>query len=195
MKVFYMSRKLETGDGLCPDENKYLSRVDPFIRALERSEDCFYSMILQGKYLYSVFRHSGLNEEEADYAKWAAEAVFEYVRRREFPNSVSRLGCNVYYDAPEDARQIFRSLGEGSEKAVQMYLYEVELDEKRPTYYDRSIFRMAYEILGENQDLNKAIQTARRYFAGKRTSTPLLELLSEKQAIILTEAEELHQES
>jgi len=186
MKVYYLGKSLKVGDTIVPDNNSCLSHVDPFIRALGHSEDCFYAMVLQGKYMHSVFQHSGLDMAWTDYARWATEAVFEYIRRKEFPNCISRLRCNFYYNHQEEAKALLRrNDGQAPEEEGLVQVYEIELDEKRPVYYDRSIFDMAYEIMGDTQELDKVLRTARRYFAGKHTESPMLELLSEKTATVM----------
>ena len=80
---------------MTPDYRRSRPLVAPFLEALERGEDCFYGMVLNGAYLYAVLGKSGLREW-ADYAKWAAEAVFEHVRKTEFPAAYSRLTSHFF---------------------------------------------------------------------------------------------------
>ena len=54
---------------MTPDYRRSRPLVAPFLEALERGEDCFYGMVLNGAYLYAVLGKSGLREW-ADYAKW-----------------------------------------------------------------------------------------------------------------------------
>lgn len=88
MEVYHISQSLQLGDTLTPDYEKLYQLAEPFLQGLERGLDCFTAMVLQGKYLYAVMSRSGLRYW-ADYAKYATEAVFEFVRRREFPQSYS----------------------------------------------------------------------------------------------------------
>ena len=96
MEVYHISQSLQLGDTLTPDYEKLYQLAEPFLQGLERGLDCFTAMVLQGKYLYAVMSRSGLRYW-ADYAKYATEAVFEFVRRREFPQSYSRLGCAYFF--------------------------------------------------------------------------------------------------
>ena len=91
MIVYHMSETLKLGDRLEPDHQRTEALSRPFIQALERSEDCFYAMMLTGKYMFAVLDKSGLREW-ADYAKWCTEAIFEYVRQREF--QIEKIGLN-----------------------------------------------------------------------------------------------------
>ena len=54
MILYHMSQTLKLGDEMKPDYQKNMKLVQPFIQALEQSEDCFYGMVLNGKYLYAV---------------------------------------------------------------------------------------------------------------------------------------------
>ena len=54
MKLYHMSQTLQLGNTLTPDYESNMALVQPFIQALEQSTDCFYGMILNGKYLYAV---------------------------------------------------------------------------------------------------------------------------------------------
>ena len=77
MILYHMSQTLKLADTLTPDHQKNISLVQPFVQALERSLDCFYAMVLNGKYLYAVLGKFKL-WEWSDYAKWATEGAFEY---------------------------------------------------------------------------------------------------------------------
>ena len=80
MILYHMSQTLKLGDELTPDYQKNMTLVQPFVQALEQSPDCFYGMVLNGKYLYAVLGKFKL-WEWSDYAKWATEGAFEYVRK------------------------------------------------------------------------------------------------------------------
>ena len=92
MILYHISQTLRIGDELVPGKQKLSELAEPFAQGLERSRDCFCAMLLSGKYMYAVMNRSGLREW-ADYAKWATEGLFEYVRRSAFPEAVSRLNC------------------------------------------------------------------------------------------------------
>lgn len=195
MKVYHMSQTLKPGDTMRPDHMRCAGLAMPFVQALERSEDCFYAMVFQGKYLYSIFDHSRLSVEWLDYAKWATEGIFEFVRRKRFPDSVSRLKCNYFYDDLEAVKVLFRyDWGGEPEEAERVHIYELELEEDTPQYFDMRIFDEAYEAMEKRQDLSEALRCAERYFAGERTTDPVLELLSDKPVVIIEDMEWLHRE-
>lgn len=106
MKAYHMSETLRAGDTLEADHQELESLVEPFIQALEHNVDCFYGMVLNGRYLYAVLRKSGL-QEWSDYVKWSVEGVFEFIRRTEFPEAISRLKCNYFYDDLENVRRLY----------------------------------------------------------------------------------------
>ncbi len=129
------------GDALVPDHQGCAALAQPFTQALERGMDCFDSMALTGKYLYAVLRRSGLREW-SDYAKWAAEGAFEYVRRRDFPHRPSRLGCNYFYSDLSSSKRLFEyDWGEASpEERAAVRLLEVELEDEHPARLDMSLY-------------------------------------------------------
>ena len=51
MILYHMSDTLKLGDEMTLDFKKTMSLAQPFVQALEQSEDCFYAMVLNGKYL------------------------------------------------------------------------------------------------------------------------------------------------
>ena len=68
MKLYHMSQTLQLGNTLTPDYESNMALVQPFIQALEQSTDCFYGMVLNGKYLYAVLGKFRL-WEWSNYAK------------------------------------------------------------------------------------------------------------------------------
>ena len=171
------------GDALVPDHQGCAALAQPFTQALERGMDCFDSMALTGKYLYAVLRRSGLREW-SDYAKWAAEGAFEYVRRRDFPHRPSRLGCNYFYSDLSSSKRLFEyDWGEASPEArAAVRLFEVELEDEHPARLDMSLYDAAYAALSERQDGQTALELARRYFAGEGGGESVWELLSARPA-------------
>ncbi len=195
MKVYHMSQTLKPGDTMRPDHRHCADLAMPFVQALMRSEDCFYAMVFQGKYLCSIFDHSRLTREWVDYAKWATEAVFEFVRQSYYPDRVSRLKCNYFFSDLETLKVLFRyDWGSDPEEAALVHIYEMELQEDEPQYFDMRIFDEAYEAMEKRQDLSEVMACARRYFAGERTADAVLELLSEKSAVITGDLAWLHEE-
>ena len=121
--------------------------------------------------------------------------IFEYIRLREYPDRISRLNCNYYFDDLDTLKVLFQyDWGSEPEEAAKVHIYAMELPEEEPQYCDMRLFDEAYDAMEKGQDLNTALQCARRYFASGRTSEPVLELLSEKSAAITGEMTRLHEE-
>ena len=183
MKAYHYSSTLKEGDRLVPGYQKYMSLCEPFIQALERSKDCLYGMLLNGKYMFAVMSRSGLREW-SDYAKWATEAIFEYVRRNEYPQCISRLNCNYFCDDLSECIKMYNDdWGEASaEEQESVHLFEIELSgsiEKR----DISIFDAAYDAISDDQDIEAALRYAAMYFSEECTDRSKLECLSTEEAI------------
>lgn len=195
MRVYHMSQTLKPGDTLRPDFQRCRDLAMPFVRALMRGEDCFYAMVYGGQYLRAIFDHSRLTREWVDEVKWATEGIFEYIRLREYPDRISRLNCNYYFDDLDTLKVLFQyDWGSEPEEAAKVHIYAMELPEEEPQYCDMRLFDEAYDAMEKGQDLNTALQCARRYFASARTSEPVMELLSEKSAVITGEMTQLHEE-
>ena len=90
MTVYHMSDTLKLGDVLKPDYKNVKALAQPFVQALEKSEDCYYAMVLNGKYLRAVLGKFKL-WEWSDYGKWAVEGAFEYIRQQEYPECCSQV--------------------------------------------------------------------------------------------------------
>ena len=178
-----MSRTLRLGDWIVPDYQRCMELAQPFVQALERSEDCFYGMVLNGKYLYAVLSKSGLREW-SNYVKWSVEGAFEFIRRTEFPSCCSRLCCNYFYDNLSDCRRLYEyDWGSASaEEQSQVRLFEFELDGAKSQRRDMNLFDEAYSAMEERQDVQTVLACARRYFAGGRTENPVWEILSAENA-------------
>lgn len=178
VKAYHMSETLRVGDILETDHQELRKLAEPFVQALERSLDCFYGMVLNGKYLCAVMEKSGLREW-SDYVKWSVEGAFEFIRRTEFPDAVSRLNCNFFYDDLEKSRRLYEyDWGEEPEEVRnRIHLFEVMLEEDAVQRYDMSIYDQAYEAMEEKQDVQTVMACARRYFAGEHTEEPVWELL------------------
>ncbi len=106
MKLYHTSETLKPGDEMVLDYQKTMSLAMPFVQALEKSEDCFYAMELNGKYLRAVLGKFKL-WEWSNYVKWSVEGAFEFIRKTEFPHCVSRLGCNYFYDDLESCKRLY----------------------------------------------------------------------------------------
>lgn len=183
MKVYHMSQTLKLGDSLTPDYERCMELSQPFIQALERSEDCFYTMVLNGRYLNAVLEKLRL-WEWSDYAKWSTEGAFEFIRRREYPDCYSRLKSNFFYEDPADSRRLFKYDwgNEPEEEQSKVHLYEIELEDAAFQRRDMNIYDEAYNAMLEKQDIQTVFSCARRYFAGEQTESPVWEILSDKSA-------------
>ena len=167
------------------------SLCEPFIQALEQSQDCFYGMLLNGKYMYAVMCQSGLREW-ANYAKWATEAIFEYVRKNEYPQCVSRLRCNYFcVDLSECIRMCNDDWGEASpEEQAEIHLYEIEISDKLEKR-DITVFDDAYDAISKHQDIESALRHARRFFREEYNDQPIWEYLSAEEAIAKKDISEM----
>ncbi|MCR5767034.1 MAG: hypothetical protein K6G45_00885 [Lachnospiraceae bacterium] len=184
MILYHMSQTLSLGDSLVCDNQKCMRLSEPFIQGLEQSEDCFIGMVLNAKYMFAVLSRSGLREW-SDYAKWATEGAFEYVRRNSYPEAVSRLNCNYFYSDLEDSRKLYEyDWGEASEEEQALvHLFEVEVDDSQPDKRDMSLYDEAYDAMSEKQDIKTVLRCAEEYYAGHQSKDPVWEILSDKKAV------------
>lgn len=191
MKLYHMSQSLQLGEALTPDYQKNIELIQPFIQALEQSVDCFYGMVLNGKYLYAVLRKFKL-WEWSDYAKWATEGAFEFVRRTEFPGSYGRVNSNFFYDDLPNCKKLYEYDwgGESEEEQQKVHLFEVDVDDAVPQRRDMNIYDEAYNAMSASQDVAFVLSCARRYFAGAHTENPVWEILSDKPARVVRDISE-----
>ena len=180
MRLYHISQSLKLGQMLSPGHQKLSDLSEPFRQGLERGPDCFYAMLLNGKYMFAVMKRSGLREW-ADYAKWATEGVFEYIRRREFPEAVSRLACVYYYDNLDDCKRLYEEDwgAETPEEREKVRLFAVDLEDPMPQRRDMCLYDEAYDAV-EGQAPEAALELARRYFRGEASQKPVWEILSDK---------------
>ena len=183
MILYHMSQTLKLGDELIADYQKNMKLVQPFIQALEQSVDCFYGMVLNAKYMYAVLTKFKL-WEWSDYAKWATEGAFEFIRRTEFPESYSRMESNYFYDDLPSCKKLYEYdwSCESEEEQQKVHLFEVELEDAVPQRCDMNIYDEAYNAMSERQDVIFVLDCARRYFAGENTAEPVWEIMSDKKA-------------
>lgn len=183
MKLYHMSQTLRLGDELMPDYQKNMALVQPFVQALEQSVDCFYGMVLNGKYLCAVLRKFRL-WEWSDYAKWATEGAFEFVRKTQFPDSCSRMASSYFYDDLPNCKKLYAyDWGcESEEEQRKVHLFEVDVEDAAPQRRDMNLYDEAYSAMSETQDVQTVLGCARRYFAGEQTAEPVWEILSDKPA-------------
>ena len=181
MKAYHMSETLRSGDTLEMDHQKIVNLAEPFVQALEHSTDSFYGMVLNGKYFCAVLRKFRL-WEWSDYAKWSVEGAFEFIRKTEFPDAISRLKCNYFYDNLENVKRLYEyDWGNESEEVQSsIHLFQVMLDDDAVQKYDMRIYDQAYDAMEKSQDVQMVLDCARRYFAGAHTEKPIWEILSDR---------------
>ncbi|MBR5231563.1 MAG: hypothetical protein IKW00_04880 [Clostridia bacterium] len=192
MKLYHMSESLHLGDTLTPDYQKCRELAEPFVQAIEKSEDCFYGMVLNGKYLFAVMDKSNLRMW-ADYAKWATEGVFEFIRRREYPHQCGRMESNYFFAEPAECKTHFDAdWGEESEEVQRsIHLFEVEVEDDAPARRDMRIYDAAYDAMKASQDTKFVMDCARRYFAGEQTESPMWEIMSKAKATAIRDVTEI----
>lgn len=192
MILYHMSQTLKLGDTLVCDHQKCLRLSEPFVQGLERSEDCFAGMVLNAKYTYVVLCRYHL-KEWSDYAKWATEGAFEYVRRQKFPQCVGRLNCNYFYSNLSDSKRLYEYdwSEETEEERQKVHLFEVDLDDERPEKRDMSIYDAAYDAMSERQDIKTVLACAEAYYAGSQGKEPIWELLSSGKAVAVKDISHL----
>ena len=184
MTVYHYSQTLKEGDRLEPGHLDFTDLCEPFMEALSHSPDCFFGMLLNGKYMFAVLNRSNLRYW-ADYAKWATEAVFEFIRKAEFPQCVSRLHCSYFCTDLNDAVRMFREDWgeEDEEEKEKVRLFEVEVPENSLQMRDISLYDAAYDAIHDAQDVDAAIKLARQYFSGEHGEGPNWEYISDGQAV------------
>lgn len=179
MRVYHISETLREGDVLEGGHGRFDRLAEPFLQALEMGPEWLQIMVLQGKYLYQVLGRSGLREW-ANYAKWSTEAVFEYIRRTEFPCCPCRLASCFYYDSEVQCRRYYQlDWGEASAKEREnVHLFAIELEDPAPQRFDMNLYDLAYEAMEMRQDLAAVQNLARQYFSGEETADPVWEIVS-----------------
>lgn len=184
MKLYHISDTLRLGETMSQDYKQNLELALPFAEALERSEDCFYGMLLSARFLKSVLGKFGLRDMQTNYVKWAVEGVFEFIRRTEYPESYSRLLSNYFYDRMSDIRRLYEVDWNMTEKEERFnfHVFEIDLEDEAPQKRDMLLFDEAFDAMWDREDLQTVLRCARRYFAGEQSESPVWELLSDRPA-------------
>ena len=187
MKVYHMSDTLGVGMVLSNNYKKYWELAEPFLQALARGEDCFYGAYFAAKFMRESLDKFGLADMQTDYVKWAAEAVFEYVRQREFPGRCCRLKCNYFFDDIASCRALFEmDWGKApEEERAKIKLFEIELAAESADRFDMRWFDKAYDDLWETDNITHSVVFARQYFSQDSTEQPIWEIASDQNAVAL----------
>jgi hypothetical protein len=182
-KLYHLGKGLVEGIELIPDYQKRIQLVSPFIKALDKDIDVFENMLNEARYLREVLRRSKLREW-SNCCKWATEAVFEYIRKNEFGDRYSRMRCNYYYDTIEKCKRLYKKdyLDPGDDEGNE--LFEVHVEDEYPQYFDMAIYDEAYEKMEAEEGIEEIMDTARRYWNLERNSNEIVEVLSDKKAVI-----------
>ena len=147
--------------------------AEPFLLALEKGEDCFWSVFFSAMSYARELCALGLRKHE-NYTKDAVEGIFEWVRRREFPtDSASRLKADC--------------IDSGDFSVDQVKLLEVEVDAARVFRYDQSFYNRAIDVMEQKRDLETVIALAKAYFSKQRSEEPLIEILSDGKNHVVRE--------
>ena len=191
MILYHMSETLEAGKALTPDYKKNEYLIEPFVKALNVSVEMFQIVMLNAEYFGSVLEKYNLKGMPSHEIKWGTEGLFEYVRRREFPDQIGRIKCNYFYpDLKLCTELYYEDWGDASEEErAKIRLYEVEV-EGRTAEYDMRLFDEAFEILCEGttaEEIGKCLDLARKYFRGEKGSEPVMEILSDGPAVVRRE--------
>lgn len=184
MTLYHTSDSLKLGDTLNADHLHRAEVVEPFLQALLRSEDCFYAMLMSVVYMTNVFYRNNIRDR-VDHPKYATEAIFEYVRRTQFPDCSSRVRSNYFYDDLPLCRAFYHMTWDHASEELRscVRMYEIDVDQSTVDKRDMCIYDIAYKNMCEEADIALITECARRYFAGEATDEPVWEYLSEAPAI------------
>lgn len=184
MILYHISDTLKLGEQMSQDYKKNMELVVPFVQALKRSEDCFYALLLNAKLMKSVFGKFGMWDMQTNYVKWATEGVFEYIRITEFPECYSRMLSNYFYDNIPNIKQLYEVYWDmkESEKRFNFHVYEIEVEDEAPQKRDMVLFDNAFDDLWDTDNIQTAVDCARKYFRGEHTESPVWEIMSDKPA-------------
>lgn len=181
MLLYHMSDTLSVGDSLVPDYKKNKSLAEPFVKALNLGTEAFQNLLLSAEYFGSVLAKYGLSGMPTHETKWAVEGIFEFVRRREFPDRPGRLDCNYCYDSLALCRRLYEEDWGAAprEEREKIRLFEVEAPEDFARC-DMTLFDRAFDRLLDGQtarDIESCMELARQYYGGGRSETPIPEIL------------------
>ena len=181
MLLYHMSDTLSVGDSLVPDYKKNKSLAEPFVKALGLGTEAFQNLLLSAEYFGTVLAKYGMAGMPTHETKWAVEGIFEFVRRREFPDRPGRLDCNYFYDSLSLCQKLYAEDWGAAprEEREKIRLFEVEAAEG-VARYDMTLFDQAFDRLSDGQtagDIESCMELARQYYGGGQSETPIPEIL------------------
>ena len=81
----YSVDSYQDGGELINDFKKTFRFAEPFLLAIEKGENCFWSVYFAAMAYSRELCALGLRKHE-NYVKDAVEGIFEWIRRRQFPD-------------------------------------------------------------------------------------------------------------
>ncbi len=185
MRLYHIGVSLREGMTLINNFNRIDTLVEPFLMALDKGDPEFEMMLIEARYLRAVMRKHRMREW-SNYAKWSTEAVFEHVRKREFPDRHSRIGSIFYYDNLDSCRKLYKEdYVEPGDANENVGMFEIEVEDDAPQRFDMHIYDDALEAFEESHNIRFARECARRYFNGSHHQNELVEIISDKQATVI----------
>jgi len=165
--------------------NKTDTLVEPFLMALEKEDPAFEMLLIEARYIRAVMRKNRMREW-SNYAKWSTEAIFEHIRRQEFPDRYSRIGSIFYYDSLESCKKLYqKDYVEPGDADETVGMFEIEVDDNAPQRFDMHIYDEALDSIEESHNIQFARECARKYFEGSIHENRLEEILSNKKAKVV----------
>ena len=64
------------------------------------------------------------------------------------------------------------------EERAQIRLFEVDLEEEKPTKYDMLLFDEAFDVMLNTKNIKGVVECARKYFSGECSNNPVWEIMS-----------------
>ena len=178
----YSVDSYQGGGELINDFKNNCRFAEPFLLALDKGGDCFWSVYFAAMSYSRELCALGLRKHE-NYAKDAVEGIFEWVRRRDF-------SADVYYcESKDEAIAYLKAdcLDNGDFSVDQVKLLEVEVDAARVFRYDQSFYNRAIDAMEQKRDLDAVIALAKAYFSKRRSEEPLIEILSDGKNRVIRE--------
>ena len=175
-----MSETLQLGDEVKLDYKEYSDLAEPFVKALNFSYDAFYGMFMNANYVGNVLAKYNLKGMPTHEIKWATEGIFEYIRRKEFPEKCKKL----YTEDLENATP---------EEKEKIKLFEMEVS-GNILECDMTLFDEALDLVWDLEDpdqLEEIFEIARRYFRGEKGDEPVMEIISDGIAVAKRDITEL----
>ena len=186
MKYYHVSSYLQPGDRLTKNTKNnydyccYVSVCD--VSTFEKYLECYKSLCLSG-----VHQKTGRTA-----AKWACEAIFEHIRKSEYPNKPSRIWGVYLCDKLDDARGFLNSYRKPRKQNdgtfVYAHIFEIELEASQVQAFDMEKYSMADNKLQNTPDnieaFDYAVCMAREYWSGMNTDCCNVEHITDDVVVI-----------